>query len=58
MKTVDFVLQFMRANHIPLTRENYLAIDRPGVDPSEPLEGELEAELPEQLQFGFEGWVN
>ena len=48
---MDFVLEYMKKHDIPLTRENYLAIDRPGVDPSKPLPAELEAEMPDEIQF-------
>lgn len=55
---MDYVLAFMRAHGIPIARANYFAIDRPGADPTKPLDAESEAELPEQIQLGFDGWVN
>jgi hypothetical protein len=36
---------------LPLTRENYLRLEFAGNPPEEPLDGEIEAELPEQFQF-------
>jgi hypothetical protein len=49
-KHVDSTLAMMREHHIPLTRENYLALAFMGNPPDEPLDAELEASLPEQFQ--------
>ena len=35
---------------LPLTRENYLRAEFMGDPPAEPLDGELESELPEKYQ--------
>jgi len=50
---IDYVLAYMKANDIPLTRVNYIGLNWFGdiEDPSEPLDAELEAELPEQFQL-------
>ncbi len=39
----------MKKNGIPVTRENYLAFAYLGYPPEEPLDPELEAELPEEI---------
>jgi hypothetical protein len=43
----DHVLNFMRENNVPLTRENYLAIAYFGEDPE--LDAEAENAIPEEL---------
>ncbi len=43
----DIVLETMKRERIPMTRANYLHIAYLGTPPDEPLDGELEAELPE-----------
>lgn len=47
---MDYVEQYMKKNDVPLTRENYIELNWPQVDPKEPLPAELEAELPEEFQ--------
>jgi hypothetical protein len=42
----DHVLNFMRKNAIPLTRRNYIDLNWLGDPPEEPLDYELEAEIP------------
>lgn len=48
----DIVLEYMKEEGIPLTRENYIGINWMGdiEDPSKVLPAELEAELPVQFQ--------
>lgn len=49
-KPINYVLDWMRANKVPLTKENYLHINYLGQDvPEEPLDGELEAEIPREI---------
>lgn len=48
---MDFVVEYLKKIGQQLTRKNYLALDRPGVDPSKPLPAELEAELPAEIQL-------
>lgn len=45
----DPVLEWMKANDVPLTRENYLNLAYMG-DPPEELSAEEESELPTQFQ--------
>jgi hypothetical protein len=40
----------MKSHGIPLTRENYLRMNHPELNPDEPLPAELEAELPREFQ--------
>ena len=47
---MDHVLEHMKKRGIPITRENYLFWNWLGDPPPEPLDPELEAELPEELQ--------
>lgn len=47
------VLEFMRKNGIPETRENYLEIAYMGTPPEE-LDAEEEAQLPPQFQIDME----
>lgn len=47
--SIDHVLEYMRENGIPLTRENYLNEAYMG-EPPEELGPEEEAELPEEFQ--------
>jgi len=49
----DVVLDFMKRNQTPETRENYLEIAFMGTPPEE-LDAEEEAELPPQFQRNFE----
>lgn len=52
MEKPDIILKYMEENHIPVTRENYIEINSMGdQDPNEEMDPELEAELPEELQF-------
>lgn len=46
----DCVVQWLREAGIPLTRRNYLNAAYLGTPPPEPLDAEIEAELPEQIQ--------
>jgi hypothetical protein len=45
---LDPIIKEMVSHGIPLTREAYLAMALPGVE--EPLDAELEAELPERFR--------
>jgi hypothetical protein len=56
----DYVLQYMKANDIPLTRANYIGLNWFGdiEEPDEPLPAELEAELPKELQTNFDAAAN
>jgi hypothetical protein len=48
---MDYTLQYMKENDIPITRANYIALNWMGdYDPAQPLPAELEAELPEELE--------
>ncbi len=47
MPTDDPILELMLRDKVPLTRENYLHLAYMGTPPEEPLDAELEAELPE-----------
>lgn len=47
MKSI--VLEYMKKNNIPLTRENYLNINYMG-NPPEELGAEQEFEIPEEIQ--------
>jgi len=48
---MDFVLEWMKKNNIPVTRENYVALNTLGdADGSDMLDAEQEAELPAELQ--------
>jgi|HubBroStandDraft_4_1064222.scaffolds.fasta_scaffold1488032_1 hypothetical protein len=46
----DYVLEMMKEEKLPMTREQYLALAYMG-NPPEPLSAEEEAELPEQFQL-------
>ena len=46
---MDHVLEYMKKNDLPLTREKYLELAQLG-DPPEELSAEQEAELPEHVQ--------
>ena len=52
----DSTVLWLQAHGIPVTRENYLALNFLGTthSPDEPLDGEIEAELPRELQQGWE----
>jgi hypothetical protein len=46
----DGTIRLLRKHGIPVTRENYLRLSFMGNPPEEPLDGELESELPRELQ--------
>jgi hypothetical protein len=46
----DGTVELLQRYGIPVTRENYLRLAFAGNPPEEPLDGEIEAELPEELQ--------
>jgi hypothetical protein len=46
----DGIVKLLQQYGIPVTRENYLRLAFAGNPPEEPLDGEIEAELPEELQ--------
>lgn len=46
----DGTMKLLEECGIPLTRENYLLLAFMGTPPSEPLDGEIEAELPWQVR--------
>jgi hypothetical protein len=46
----DGTMQLLAEYGIPLTRENYLNLAFAGHPPKEPLDGEIEAELPWQIR--------
>lgn len=52
----DAVLDFMRANNIPITRERYINLAYNG-EPPEEWTAEAEAELPPELQWDLRGRV-
>jgi hypothetical protein len=54
----DGTLELLKKYGIPLTRENYLRLAFAGNPPEEPLDGEIEAELPEELQRVDTGDIN
>lgn len=45
------ILEQMKLDGVPLTREGYLALALPDEDPDEPLDPELEAQLPRQFRM-------
>jgi hypothetical protein len=47
---LDGTCRLLLALGLPLTRENYLQLAFAGHPPEEPLDGEIEAELPEQFR--------
>jgi hypothetical protein len=47
----DSTVEFLKTHGIPVTRENYLHVAFLGSPPDEPLDGEIEAELPRFLQL-------
>ena len=47
----DSTVEYLKTHGIPVTRENYLRLAFLGNPPDEPLDGELEAELPRFLQL-------
>ncbi|MGA7791397.1 MAG: hypothetical protein WCA19_00070 [Candidatus Acidiferrales bacterium] len=49
-RTLDGTERLLNQFGIPATRENYLALAFDGKPPQEPLDGEIEAELPIELQ--------
>lgn len=46
----DGTVKLLQQYGIPVTRENYLRLAFAGNPPEEPLDGEIEAELPRELQ--------
>lgn len=47
----DIIVEYLKSKGIPVTRENYIALDSLGDhDGKSMLEAEQEAELPEQLK--------
>ena len=46
----DGTVRLLTEYGIPVTRENYLMLAFAGKPPEEPLDGEVEAQLPEYLQ--------
>jgi hypothetical protein len=48
---LDGTCRLLLAMGLPLTRENYLRLAFMGNPPQEPLDGELEAELPEEFRM-------
>jgi hypothetical protein len=48
---LDGTCRLLLAIGLPLTRENYLRLAFAGKPPEEPLDGEIEAELPKELQM-------
>ena len=46
----DGTVRLLEQYGIPVTRENYLRLAFAGNPPEEPLDGEIEAELPKELQ--------
>lgn len=55
----DYVLDYLKENNLPVTRENYINVNWMGdYDPAEPLPAELEASLPEELQLKGESNAN
>ena len=52
---IDYVLDFMKKNNLPMDRETYVEINWMGVyDPRKPLPAELESEIPEEFQLKSE----
>jgi hypothetical protein len=51
----DGTVRLLQKYGIPVTRENYLRLAFAGNPPEEPLDGEIESELPEELQQDAEG---
>ena len=47
----DPILKALQTMGLPVTRENYLALMDPMLDPDEPLDAEIEGSLPLDLQF-------
>jgi hypothetical protein len=54
----DGTIRLLEEYGIPVTRENYLHLAFMGNPPPEPLDGEIEAELPEELRIDVvtEAW--
>jgi hypothetical protein len=51
----DSIVAYLKKLNIPVTRENYIAVNWMGDYPAdEPLPAELEASLPKELQWDFE----
>jgi hypothetical protein len=58
---IDGTLALLKEIGLPLTRENYLMLAFAGKPPQEPLDGEIEAELPKEFQMDRgteEYWLN
>jgi hypothetical protein len=51
MSDADGTLNLLKKFGIPVTRGNYLRLAFAGNPPQEPLDGEIEAELPEELRI-------
>lgn len=48
----DPIVEYLKKNGIPVTRHNYIGLNWMGdFDPDEELPAELEADLPEELQW-------
>ena len=49
---MDYTLEYLKKNGIPVTRENYIGLNWAGdYDSKQALPAELEASLPEELQL-------
>ena len=54
---MDSVVEYLKKLNLPVTRENYIAINWMGDYPAnKPLPAELEASLPEELQWPEESY--
>lgn len=50
---MDIIVDYLKKHNIPVTRENYVALNTLGDETGKTvLDGENEAELPEELQKG------
>ncbi len=47
----DHLIALMIKRGVPVNRQNYLELENPGADWTKPLDPELEAQLPEELQL-------
>ncbi len=49
---MDYTLEYMKKNGIPMTRANYVGLNWMGdYDPARPLPAELEASIPKEFQL-------
>ena len=48
---MDHTLEYMKKRGIPITRENYKFFNWLGDPPPEPLDPEIEADLPEEIRW-------